>query len=366
MEGSVTKRKDGRWQGAVDVPALDGKRVRKYVYAPTRQECRRKVNELIEEIEHNGVYNLSKAKFREFAQKWLDNYCVNLSPTTVEGYKKSIYTYADKYIGDAIISKLLPIHIQEMINDFAKTHSKKTCENLLSDVSGVFKFGIMNKALKFNPCVGVIIPNNGEKYKYYIYNEDEYNALLNVVTGTKEEIPILLAGLCGLRVSEIMGLTWNDINFDTHVISVRRAYVHVNSKVIAKDTKTMTSYREIVAPAYVIERLSLYKSVGFVYPKEDGTAENGGNYGKRFSRILKNTGLPHTRFHDLRHFNATMMLKNGISDKEAAARLGHSDINMTKKYQHILSNMENRPADILNNIVKKNGCQNGCQNASKR
>ena len=150
-----------------------------------------------------------------------------------------------------------------------------------------------------------------------------------------------------------MGLTWNDINFEKRIIYVRKAYVHVNGEVIEKNTKTRTSYREIIAPSYVIERLSLYKNIGFVYAKKDGSAENGGNYSKRFSRILKNAGLPHTRFHDLRHFNATMMLKRGVSDKEAAERLGHSDINMTKKYQHVLLNMKSKPADALDSIVKK-------------
>lgn len=353
MEGSVTKRKDGRWQGVVDVPTLTKERVRKYVYASTRQECRRKLNKLIEEIEDNSVFNPSKSTFKEFAQVWLETYCINLSPTTIDGYNKSIYTYANKYIGDALLSKILPIHIQEMINDFAKTHSEKTCQNLLSDIGGVFKYAILNKSLKATPCQGIKIPHDVNKYQYYIYNENEFNVLLDLVTGTKEEIPILLAGLCGLRVSEIMGLTWNDINFDTHAIYIRKAYVHVKGEVIEKNTKTRTSYRELVAPSYVIERLSLYKNVGFVYPKDDGSAENGGNYSKRFSRMLKNADLPHTRFHDLRHFNATMMLKNGVSDKEAAERLGHSDTNMTKKYQHVLSNMKTKSADILDSIVKK-------------
>lgn len=355
MEGSVTKRKDGRWQGVVEIPTLTEKRERKYVYAKTRSECRAKVNELIEQIRTSGILNLSKLTFKEYAQRWLDTYCVNLSPTTLNGYKRSVFTYADKYIGAAIISKILPIHIQEMINDFAKTHSEKTCRNLLGDIGGVFKYAILNKSLKTNPCNGIKVPRDTDRYEYYIYNEDEYNALLDVVTGTKEEIPVLLAGLCGLRVSEIMGLTWNDINFDTHVINIRKAKVHVNGEVISKTTKTKTSYRSIIAPAYVIERLALYKNVGFVYPKGNGAAEHGGNYGKRFSRILMNAGLPHTRFHDLRHFNATMMLKKGISDKEAAERLGHSDTNMTKKYQHVLANMKNRPADILDTIVKKSG-----------
>lgn len=353
MEGSVTKRKDGRWQGVVDIPTLNKKRVRKYVYASTRTECRRKVNKLIEEIENSGVVNPSKATFKEFAQIWLDTYCVNLSPTTIDGYKRCIYTYASEYIGDAKMSKILPIHIQQMINNFSKKHSEKTCKNLLGVVSGVFRYAILNKALKTDPCKGIKTPHDTNKYQYYIYNENEFNALLDIVTGSREEIPVLLAGLCGLRASEIMGLTWNDINFDTHIISVRKANVHVNGSVIEKGTKTRTSYREVVAPSYVIERLVLYKSVGFVYPKKNGSPENGGNYGKRFSRMLKNAGLPHTRFHDLRHFNATMMLKHGIPDKEAAERLGHSNTNMTKKYQHILGNMKTKPADILNNIVRK-------------
>lgn len=62
----------------------------------------------------------------------------------------------------------------------------------------------------------------------------------------------------------------------------------------------------------------------------------------------------------MRHFNATMMLKHGISDKEASVRLGHSEINMTKKYQHILKSMESRAASVFDSIVS-NGNQKGNQ-----
>jgi integrase len=353
VDGSITKRKDGRWQGAVDIPTLDGKRKRKYVYARTRQECRKKVNAVIEEMESSGVYDLTKATFKECAEKWFNIHCANLSPTTIQGYRKDIYTYADKYIGSALIAKILPMHIQEMINDFAKNHSEKTCQNLLGTISNVFKFAAVNKSIKSNPCQNIKIPRDNEPYQYYIYDEAEYNKLLDYVTGTTEEIPILLAGLCGLRASEIMGLTWNDIDFENHIIHIRRACIHVNGVVMERKTKTRTSFRKIVAPAYVIERLRLYKGLGYVYPKKDGTPESGANFVKRFARMLKKAGLPHTRLHDLRHFNATMMLKLGISDKEAAARLGHSDTNMTKKYQHVLENMRNKPADMLDSIVRK-------------
>lgn len=351
MEGSISKRKDGRWQGTVELPSFsDGKRKRKYVYAKTRQECRKKMNELIEEIESNGVVNPSKYTFNKFAQKWVETYCINLSPTTVDGYSRAV-KYVDKYIGNMQLIKILPIHIQEAINDFAKTHSEKTCKNVLGVVNNIFKYAMQNKMIKYNPCECIKVKKDINKYEYYIYSEEEFNTLVNYVTGSIEEIPILLAGLCGLRVSEIMALTWNDIDFKNKIINVHNANVHVNGEVIEKTTKTRTSYREVKAPGYVIDRLSLYKSVGYIYPKKDGTAENGGNYSKRFSRMLKRLGLHHTRFHDLRHFNATCMLRHGISDKEAAKRLGHSDINMTKKYQHILKDMESNAADILDNVI---------------
>lgn len=353
------KRKDGRYQGYVEFEDITGEKNRKYIYDRDKQECRRKINELAEEIEKGDLLDPSKATFKEFAKIWLDSYCVSLSPTTLAGYKKSIETYANNHIGNVILKKILPIHIQKMINKFAETHAEKTCKNLLSDISGVFEYAITNKIIKTNPCRGVKIPQDATRYEYYIYTEDEYNKLLDIVTGTRDEIPVLLAGLCGMRVSEIMGLTWNDINFDTCIIHIRRAYVSISKQVIEKTTKTKTSYRDISAPSYVIERLALYKGVGFVYPKSDGTAENGGNYARRFFRLLKKYNLPHTRFHDLRHFNATMMLKKGVSDKEAAGRLGHSEINMTKKYQHILSDMNRNAADILNTIVKIDGVKNG-------
>lgn len=351
MEGSVTKRKDGRWQGVVDVPTLTKKRVRKYVYASTRQECRKKVNALIEEIENSGFVNTSKTTFNMFSQKWLDVYCANLSPTTVNEYRRLLEKNVYPYFDDVLITKIIPINIQEFINNYSKTHSQKSCKNLLSILSSIFNYAKANKMLKFNPCEGIKLKKDKEKYKYYIYNENEFNALLDLVTGTTEEIPILLAALCGLRASEIMGLMWKDIDFDKRIISIHKANVHVKSEVIEKSTKSKTSYREIVAPRYVIERLSQYKGLGYVYPKKDGLPENGNNYSNRFRKFLKRNNLPHTRFHDLRHFNATMMLKNGISDKEAAERLGHSDTNMTKKYQHVLENMKTRSADVLDNIV---------------
>lgn len=353
MDGSVTKRKDGRWQGVVDVPNITGKRKRKYVYASTRSECRRKVYELIEQIESHTLLNASKTTFNEYAQKWLETYCEGLSPTTQEGYRKSV-KYANEYIGDAILSKILPIHIQEMVNSFAKTHSEKTCKNLIGDIRGVFNYAVVNKIMTTNPCIGIKVKSRKGKYKYNIYTVEQFNSLLDLVTDTSLELPVVLAGLCGMRLSEIMGLKWSDIDFERCTIDIRRAMVFVGKKVIEKDTKTNNSYRKIDAPQYVIERLRQCRGIGYVYPKKDGSPEHGGNYRLRLYNFMKKNNLPKTRFHDLRHFAATTLLDMNVPDKVIASMLGHANTNMTKKYQHVIGTMEKRAAIAMNSIVERN------------
>jgi len=170
-----------------------------------------------------------------------------------------------------------------------------------------------------------------------------------------------------MRMGEIMGLTWENINFDENTININQSAVTLNEGVIVKDPKTYSSNRKIEIPEYVRNTLEKYRQEsGFVYTRQESesVAESGKNFGKRFQTILRQNNLPHTRFHDLRHFNATMMLKHGISDKEASEILGHTSINMTKKYQHIVKSMEGRVAKTMNTIVKKNsnGNQNGNQN----
>jgi integrase len=241
-----------------------------------------------------------------------------------------------------------------MMNSFSKTHSEKTCKNLIGDIRGVFNYAIANRILKINPCIDIKVKAKKGKYKYNIYTVEQFNNLLDAVTDTNLEIPVVLAGLCGMRLSEVMGLMWSDIDFEKCTIDIRRAMVFVGKEVIEKDTKTNNSYRKINVPDYVLERLKQSRGIGYVYPKKGGGPEHGGNYRLRLYCFMKKKGLPKTRFHDLRHFAATTLLDMNIPDKIIANMLGHANVNMTKKYQHVTNTMERRTAIALNSIVNRN------------
>jgi integrase len=350
MASGPTKRKDGRYQASVIIPWT---KKRKYVYADSRKECNRLLNNLIEQIESGDFTNIEKLTVKGYLEKWLETYCSSLSPTTVTNYEGYLKKHIYPEIGNILLAKLMPMNIKEIYNKLQEQgYKSKTILNIHRILSKAFKDAVSNNRLARNPCDSIKPPPVDTPY-IKVYTEKEFNRLLDVVEGSKEELPILLAGLAGLRRGEIFGLKWEDINFDTGRISIKRNAVRIAGKTIIKTPKTKGSTRSFILPEYVLERLKKYRGIGFVYPREDGGPENGDAYSKRFQNLLFTHGLPKIRFHDLRHFNATQMLKRGIKDKEAAARLGHWDASMTKRYQHVLEEMDKGAAAALDNIVSK-------------
>ena len=185
-----------------------------------------------------------------------------------------------------------------------------------------------------------IVKSKTAPYEYYIYTREEFEKLLNVFKDSRDIVPVLLGGVCGLRLSEVFGLKWGDINFEKSCISIKRVAVDVNGKTDLKPTaKTAAGHRTISVPAEVLEQIKEYRAgeLEWVYPSASDPLlpANSHNFYQRYARKIKNAGLPHTRFHDLRHFAATQFLDAGVPDKYAAAYLGHADTNMTRKYQHI-------------------------------
>lgn len=340
------KRKDGRYSAYAYVPGQP----RKYVYDEDPQELKRKLFDLVDEIQ-NGIVS-SNITFEKYCEHWQKVYCENLSPTTKAEYERRTKKDLIPRFGKKKICEITHADIQEYMNEYGKNHSEKTSKNMLFLLSTIFSHAIKHsKIRKDNPCKGIVL-NRTEPTDYNIYTVEEMQTFLNAVSGHELEIPIVLASLCGLRLSEVCGLKWKDIDFAKKKIFVRRAAVVVNAEVIIKVPKSKRSIRTIAMPEYVSRVLQQRRNMpeAFVFPGKDGGPANGNALSKRIARYRKKLGFPHTRFHDLRHFNATVMLESGVPDKQSAMHLGHSDVNMTKKYQHILQCVEDRPAKVIDSI----------------
>ena len=182
----------------------------------------------------------------------------------------------------------------------------------------------------------------------------QFIALLDTVKGSFDEIPILLAGWLGLRRGEIFGLRWSDVDFDKRTLAIEQTSVRFTKEHI-KSPKSDSSRRTLMLPPYICKILLRYRTNEKVLTTTICGRYKPQSYSERFSRLLEQQGLEHLRFHDLRHYNATIMLKYGIPDKVASKRLGHSSTQVTKEiYQHVTSDMDISYADKIDEIFSKN------------
>lgn len=271
---------------------------------------------------------------------WQNTHCGNLAKSTQYGYKTTINAYILPILGKKAVRDIKQRDIQNIINSIASSgKSTKTQKNTIGILHSIFEYAVINKIIDVNP-VKQIVTKKTAPYEYYIYTSDEYKNLLNLFKGDRDIIPVLLGGTCGMRLSEIFGLKWSDIDFKKKYINIRRTAIAVGARHtdIKNCAKTAAGNRIISVPAEVLEQINFFitgKDDWLMPDKSNNQPENNYNFYRRYRRKIEKAGLPYTRFHDLRHFAATQFLDAGVPDKYAAKYLGHTDTNMTRKYQHI-------------------------------
>lgn len=325
MKGYVRKRKDGRWEGRVELPPdPQGNRKQKYVYADKRQECQRLVNELIYKLETSDFADAGRLTVDAYLTDWFDTYCEKLTASTRQGYKNYIFNHIIPFFKGFKLKNLKPIHIEEFYNSERKKYKEKTVLQIHAIFSRALGDAVKNNLITKNPCK-LVSPPSPEEFEADIPSVELYFAIAEAARGTEHEIPVLLAGMCGLRRSEVFGLTWNDIDFEEATLTVRQAIVTAEKMLDKKKPKSKKSARTISIPAEVLAVLSANKAVGYIV-SADGDVAHPGNYSHWFKNFLKTNNLPHIRFHDLRHFHATLMLEAGVPLKHAQSRMGHSNI----------------------------------------
>jgi integrase len=362
-------RKDGRIRRKISMrPA--GKSKPKYLYARSPNELETKEIDLKHKMIHGDITDSKNLTVIGYLKTWLDLHKNKISPLTFDGYDNYINNHIAKDdIANILLEKLKPMHIEafysnELIKDRGTDKNKKKIigysgKTVLQEhriLHKAFKQAVRNEFISKNPCDYVDAPR-AENFEVKIYNEERFNSLLDFTENTPDELPILLAGMCGLRRSEVFGVDWSNIDTEEGKISVNRVAVYNKKErewFLKDKPKNQTSRRTFSMPSEIIPVFKQKKGIGLVCCNPDGSVVNGGTFSHHFSDLLVKFKLPHIRFHDLRHFNATMMLKYGVSDKEAARRLGHATPNTLRKtYQQYIDEMDKVSADKLNSVIHK-------------
>ena len=206
-----------------------------------------------------------------------------------------------------------------------------------------------------------------------VYTLEEVSEILKAAETEPIHIRTLveLALFTGLRRGEIVGLKWDDIDFEKKRLSVKRnIYKPKDGKAQEKAPKSKCSIRTMAIPEKLCETLTEYKAhqdrhasflgsswrnLNYVFTEEDGYVMNPHTPTKQFSKFLKRHGIRHLKLHGLRHTSATLLLANGCDIKTVSTRLGHADIETTNIYVHALESVDRMAADTFDRMLNREG-----------
>ena len=336
---NAKKLPSGNWRVLVfnGYKYVDGKRKRDYISITATTENEANYLALEHELHYKEISRDStKMKLSEAIDKYIAMSGNILSPTTIQGYKK-IKKNNFQNIMDTQLYKLTAQKLNEEINNEIKRPSKqrgtKDCTKGLSPKTVINAYGLISAVLnEFHPKLDTSRVRMPEKQKI-IKEVLPPEIIFDAVKGTSVELPVLLAMWLSFSMSEIRGLTKSkSINGD--YITIRETVVDVAGKVITKDAaKEYERIRRHRIPPYIKTLIA----------KTDPTDDrlitvSAGAITSKFYRILQRNNLPHMRFHDLRHINASVMVELNVPDKYAQERGGwKTEHTMKEVYQHTFS-----------------------------
>ncbi|WP_207305313.1 tyrosine-type recombinase/integrase, partial [Clostridioides difficile] len=265
-------------------------------------------------INNNKFITPNKTTLVERCYKYIMTNEKNWSPYTVINRKSWVKNYIEPFFKDTILIDVNPSLLQIFIDKNFDGSAPSTAKVRYNFLSSVLKEAYRLKEISENPCDFVKLPAQNVTYEIEIYNREETLLLIEKLKDSLIEIPILLMLLLGLRIGEVAGLRWSDVNLDNSIININQILIYANSKITFKEPKTAKSKRALSVPKELVEKLKIEK-LKQNKMKLQGTLINENNLvclntnfnawiptalSKTFHNFIKRNNLRNIRVHDLR------------------------------------------------------------------
>lgn len=316
----------------------NGKRIVKSFTAEKEWQALKKASDFLES--KNNEIDLS-ITLKTAVEKYIDSRKNIVQETTIRDYTQILNNRFPNLM-ELQLKNLNPLIVQQEINRESEKISPKTIKGAYGLLKSVLK--MYEVPINLNR---ILLP----KVKKREIILPSFDTVFKIVKGTTIEIPVLLSAWLSLRIGEVVGLKFKDINFQTHVLHVRRTIILTNDgNKIREECKTEKSNRLLQIPDYIFDLiLETYHNdpEHFLVPLTRKALYS------RF-RVLMDKNDIHITFHDLRHLNASIMLMLGIPDKYAMERGGWSTDNVLKSvYQQTFSSERIRVDSIIDSYFNE-------------
>ena len=373
-EGSIRKRKDGRWEGRYTAgrDPETGKAITKNVLAKTQKECKEKLQKAIENNQHMDITRTGKYTVAEWVRLWFDTYSKpNIREQTAYYYSNYIEKYIVPGIGSTKLDKLTTLQIQRFYNKLKtsgriqrydhielkdKGLSNRFIRGVHSLLHAALDQAVRERLIQTNPSEGCKLPKIEKKEMKVLLPEQIGDYLREA--GKRGLLPAFYLELTsGLRRGELLALLWTDLDIENQTISVTKQVNRVNGQLKVSQPKTPNSIRTIPIPKQAVDLLVLehekHPDSPYLFPSpKTGTMYDPDAFRHIHEKILDAAGIGHIRFHDLRHTFATLSLQNGVDIKTLSNTLGHYSAGFTlDTYTHATQRMRREAADTIGSVI---------------
>ena len=351
---NIYKRKDGRFEGRVPVGYNDNGKIKyKSVYARTLAGVKEKMSKMYS-VRQNRAVSPIKLTVADTAEQWLSSAKLRVKESSYANYENIVSKHILPVLGGEYMANLTMQKLNDFIH-YKLNHgrlngkgglSAKSVRDIMTVYRSIESFASREYGIRETHFTMPKI----EKKQTDVLNAFERKKLENYLLHNQNStnISILLCLFTGLRVGELCGLKWGDIDFENGTLSISRTVQRINkhgkSEVVIGSPKSKTSVRTVPIPDFVIAILKKRKKDNDIFiitgnckPTEPRTMQN------RFKSILKVCGIRNVNFHLLRHTYATVCIENGFDPKTLSELLGHADASITlNRYVHSSMQMKKK------------------------
>lgn len=343
------KNEEGKWK----TKSKQGFTLNKAGKELAKDECDKMISSLCEQLinEVKIDKSLKDITFLKFSEMYLKHIKLYRAVNTVRAYKYASEKFCD--LNDIEISKITSVDMQTIVDKLTlEGLNPNTIQDYIRKIATIFKFAMddynLISALPTRRLNYVKLKSNESRKKRALNSSEEEELLWDFKFRHRYYLIILIALKCGLRVGEIMGLTWNDIDTKKRIINVNKQWKMLDDgSYDFGELKTKNSYRDVPIPINIINEFEKYKKVTNINNrvfKYKSTLSIAAMINKKLRKY-------DITIHELRHTYATTLIANGLDFKTAADLLGHDVRETYKTYSHVTDDMKKRASDLIDKIL---------------
>lgn len=347
----------------------DGKRQYHSATRHTKKEADALLTEKQKEVNDGTHVVPSKETVAVYLERWLAASAPAWAPSSLGRYQSTVRSRILPYIGAIPLAQLDAAQVQALYSALAARYAAHTVRGTHSVLNSALSRAVQWRLIPHNPADNAILPSV-PRAAPKVWNAEESAAFLAATVDDRYHALWRLALDSGMRIGEILALSWRDVDLDHRTVAVRRTLTRAGKSTvhISEIPKTKAGSRSIIIGAVTASELRTYRAqqserrlrlgpawhdLGLVFDRGDGEPTRPGRVADSFQRILlDHPELPRLTLHGMRHTTATLLLAAGVNPKIVQERLGHASVQMTlDRYSHVTLSMQDSAATLLDAVL---------------